>query len=189
MRALLILLGCCGLAAAWGCGKSEADSDADVGGAGASQAGGQAHGGAQSGGAAGASAHGGGGVAGTAAAGGAHGGSAAAGAGGTGDSSGGAAIGGGPPGDMAGGQSGGGAPDPGGAGGSPSTELVDCDPSGALCRSLPPDCSGMQVPSIAGTCWGPCVDITSCACVVARQCPDQNQYTCWSRKHCGPYLN
>ncbi|HEY6078635.1 MAG TPA: hypothetical protein VIW29_07520, partial [Polyangiaceae bacterium] len=66
--------------------------------------------------------------------------------------------------------------------------LVDCNVAHALCRSLPPDCAAMHVPSIVGTCWGPCVKIDRCACSSAQHCPDSNQYTCWRSEHCGPYV-
>jgi hypothetical protein len=58
-----------------------------------------------------------------------------------------------------------------------------------LCRVAPPSCGPMQVPSVNGNCYGPCVDIGQCACTVAAECPDSNQYTCIvSQKHCSPYL-
>jgi len=51
----------------------------------------------------------------------------------------------------------------GGAGGAGGVGGVACNPSGALCKSLPPTCPPGQVPSVVDGCWGPCVDILSCA--------------------------
>jgi hypothetical protein len=45
----------------------------------------------------------------------------------------------------------------GGATGTP------CNPSAVLCKSMPPDCAPGEVPSVVGSCWGPCVPILSCA--------------------------
>ena len=51
----------------------------------------------------------------------------------------------------------------GGAGGTGGAGGVVCNPSAALCKSLPPSCSPGQVPSVVDACWGPCVDVLSCA--------------------------
>lgn len=67
--------------------------------------------------------------------------------------------------------------------------LAVCDPKKALCKLLPGECPGMQVRAVVGTCWGECVDIADCACSAADDCPDNDKYTCWSRSHCGPYVN
>jgi hypothetical protein len=77
----------------------------------------------------------------------------------------------------------GGAP-AGGAGG-----LVDCNPAHVLCKLLPDECPEMQVHRVDGTCWGECVKIDRCACSSEVDCPDSNQYTCWSGEHCGPYVH
>ncbi len=37
-----------------------------------------------------------------------------------------------------------------------------CDPAGALCDSLPPECPEGLVPSVVGHCWGDCVDELWC---------------------------
>lgn len=67
---------------------------------------------------------------------------------------------------------------------------TSCDPRKALCRSLPPTCAAGQVPSIDGSCWGPCVPIATCTCTSAADCPDANQYTCHlSRGVCDYYVN
>jgi hypothetical protein len=96
----------------------------------------------------------------------------------------------GAPGSEGGADSGGadGAGAPSAAGGGPAG-LVDCDPRKILCRIAPPDCGPMSVPSVQGTCYGPCVAIDTCACSSAAECPDELQYTCWSRTHCGPYVH
>ena len=64
-----------------------------------------------------------------------------------------------------------------GAGGGSSVVCVAH--SAILCRMVEPDCGPGRVPSVEGSCWGPCVDITACACESAADCPDANQYTCW----------
>jgi hypothetical protein len=51
----------------------------------------------------------------------------------------------------------------GGAGGTGGAGGVVCNPSAALCKSLPPPCSPGQVPTVVDACWGPCVDVLSCA--------------------------
>jgi hypothetical protein len=74
-------------------------------------------------------------------------------------------------------------------GGSPGA-LVDCDPSKIMCKRLAPACGAGEVPSLndTGNCYGDCVKIELCACNTAAQCPDQNQYTCWAKQHCGPFV-
>ncbi|HWA71839.1 MAG TPA: hypothetical protein VG937_05890 [Polyangiaceae bacterium] len=76
----------------------------------------------------------------------------------------------------------------GSAGGVPSG-LVDCDVRKVVCRIATPTCSAGQVPSVNGTCYGPCVQIDSCACSSAAECPNNDEYTCWGGKHCGPYVD
>jgi hypothetical protein len=119
---------------------------------------------------------------------------AKAGASSAGSSSGGSSPGGSAAGGVAvGGLGSGGQPDTqAGAGndaGSPSA-LVDCDPSKIMCKRAAPACDAGQVPSVddAGSCYGDCVKIDRCACSTAQQCPDQNQYTCWAKQHCGPFV-
>jgi hypothetical protein len=106
-----------------------------------------------------------------------------------GSSAGGSTTGGAP----AGGSATGGQPDAqagsgndGGAGG----DLVDCDPRKITCKRAAPTCGANEVPSVddAGNCYGDCVKIDRCACSTAAQCPDQNQYTCWAKQHCGPFV-
>jgi len=93
----------------------------------------------------------------------------------------------------------GGAPGPteAGSGGEPeaaagaSGELVDCNPHNILCRIAPPECAPFEVPMVEGTCYGPCVSISSCACATADDCPagePDGQYPCWGGMHCGPLL-
>ena len=82
--------------------------------------------------------------------------------------------------------------DSGGSGneGGASGDLVDCDPMKITCKRASPECPAGQVPSVddAGNCYGDCVKIDRCACSAANQCPDANQYTCWAKQHCGPYV-
>lgn len=89
-----------------------------------------------------------------------------------------------------GGSAAGGQPDaPGGdSAGGASGGLVDCDPSKILCKRLAPICEAGEVPSVAGSCYGDCVKIERCACSAAEQCPEPEQYTCWAKQHCGPYV-
>lgn len=74
------------------------------------------------------------------------------------------------------------------AGGKDGQELVDCDLRKVTCRVAQPICPENQVPSVDGSCFGACVPIESCACSVAQDCPFEERYTCWQRKHCGPYV-
>jgi len=57
-----------------------------------------------------------------------------------------------------------------------------------MCKRVAPECGSFEVPSVENTCYGPCVKIERCACQTAEQCPDSDQFTCWSRTHCGPYV-
>ncbi len=66
--------------------------------------------------------------------------------------------------------------------------LVDCDPKNILCERVAPDCSAGEVPSVAGSCYGDCVKVERCACNAAEQCPQPDQYTCWAKQHCGPFV-
>jgi hypothetical protein len=194
MRALIAPLFCSALLAFAGC---ESDDGSSENGGMAGSAGAAGHGGSPAGtagasnpGSAGSSLNASGSSSGgTATGGSASGGSAHAGtSSGGGSASTGGSSDGGMPGDPAGGQANGGSTDPGGEGGAPAGDLVDCNPAHALCRSLPPNCPEMQVPRIDGTCWGECVPIARCACSAATDCPNNNEFTCWRKQHCGPYL-
>lgn len=117
------------------------------------------------------------------------GGKAAGTSGGTGNASGGAvAKGGSAPSSGGAAATGGSASTSGGSGGGASG-LVDCDLRKVVCRIAVPECPQNQVPSVNGTCYGPCVPIDSCACTVAADCPYNEEYTCWRRTHCGPYVD
>ena len=74
-----------------------------------------------------------------------------------------------------------------GEGGAPS--LVDCDTRKVNCEIATPTCGTFQVPRVEGSCYGECVKIERCACSEAAECPDSNQFTCWKKTHCGPYVN
>ncbi len=64
-----------------------------------------------------------------------------------------------------------------------------CDPRKVLCKISQPVCPAGQVPSVSGSCYGPCVAVETCECTVAAQCPSPNQYTCLlSAGHCSAYL-
>jgi hypothetical protein len=64
-----------------------------------------------------------------------------------------------------------------------------CDASKVLCKTLAPQCPTGQVPSVARTCWGPCVPLESCGCTVAADCPLPLQATCHvGKKRCGPFV-
>jgi hypothetical protein len=90
-----------------------------------------------------------------------------------------------------GGSASGGQPDAqAGAGseGGSASGLVDCDPKKIVCKRLAPVCEAGEVPSVAGSCYGDCVKIDQCACSSADQCPQPNEYTCWAKQHCGPFV-
>jgi hypothetical protein len=85
----------------------------------------------------------------------------------------------------------GGRPDaPAGAGndGGTGAGLVDCDPTKIMCKRLAPECDAGEVPRVEGGCYGECVKIDQCACRSAEQCPQPNEYTCWAKQHCGPFV-
>jgi hypothetical protein len=75
-----------------------------------------------------------------------------------------------------------------GGGGGTGAGLVDCDPKKILCKIVAPECDGGEVPSVNGSCYGACVKIDRCACSDAAQCPNPNEYTCWAKTHCGPFV-
>ena len=66
---------------------------------------------------------------------------------------------------------------------------VSCDPRKILCKRVAPECPEMQVPSVEGSCYGPCVPVEQCPCSGPTECPDADHYTChMSAHHCGPYV-
>lgn len=68
-------------------------------------------------------------------------------------------------------------------------ESVSCDPRLILCRRATPECPQWQVPSVSGSCFGPCVPVEQCACDEPADCPDPDHFTCHrSAAHCGPYV-
>ncbi len=69
-----------------------------------------------------------------------------------------------------------------------SAALVDCDPKKILCKRLAPQCTAGEVPSVEGSCYGDCVKIDRCRCAAAAECPEPDQYTCWAKQHCGPFV-
>jgi hypothetical protein len=75
------------------------------------------------------------------------------------------------------------------SGGAANDGLVDCDPQKVLCKRTPPTCAGFTVPEVVDGCYGECVKVERCACSSASQCPDPGQFTCWSKQHCGPFVN
>jgi hypothetical protein len=63
-----------------------------------------------------------------------------------------------------------------GDGGEPDAAPLHCDARAIRCRLAPPVCGGGEVPSVDGTCWGPCVPATDCTCDPTASCPAG--YTC-----------
>lgn len=129
------------------------------------------------------------GAAGTASAG--RGGTGSAGASSAGAASGGVSAGSSPGGSSGSGggdfRSGGGAAGEAGAAGSGgSGSRSECNPTKVTCKALPPECPASQVPSVEGSCWGDCVEITQCACAQTSDCPNNDEYFCWDEQHCGP---
>jgi len=70
-----------------------------------------------------------------------------------------------------------------------STDLLECDPSKVLCKRTAPQCVFGEVPQVVDGCYGECVKVDRCACSTAAQCPQPDQYTCWSQTHCGPFVH
>jgi hypothetical protein len=68
-------------------------------------------------------------------------------------------------------------------------KTVSCDPAKILCKLAVPECPEGQVPSVSGSCYGPCVRVETCPCTQASECPNHDSYTChMSAAHCGPYV-
>lgn len=66
---------------------------------------------------------------------------------------------------------------------------TSCDPAKILCKRAAPQCPEFQVPSVEGSCYGPCVPVDSCVCSNASQCPNHDSFTChMSAGRCGPYV-
>lgn len=72
---------------------------------------------------------------------------------------------------------------------SAGSELANCDPAKVLCKRTPPECAFGSVPEVIEGCYGECIQVDRCACSTAAQCPRPEQYTCWSKTHCGPFVN
>lgn len=174
------------------CGGESDGEDESAGGSGGVSSGGAGRGGTSpggTGGAAGSAGNGAGnGAAGSAGrAGSGSGGDPDAGEGGAGNAaSGGAGL--GNSGGTGGGEMSAGASGEDGAGGAASG-LVSCDPRLIMCRRAAPVCGTFEVPSVSGTCYGPCVPIERCECDEPAQCPNEETYTCnRSAGRCTPYL-
>lgn len=58
------------------------------------------------------------------------------------------------------------------------TAAFECDTTPIACRRLPPTCAQGEVPSVDGTCWGPCVPVTQCASVDNCSVCDRAQHVC-----------
>jgi hypothetical protein len=71
------------------------------------------------------------------------------------------------------------------------TSTGSCDGRRVLCDALPPACGMGELPSVEGSCWGPCIPATRCTCSTPEECPYLLGYseTCYpARGTCGPYL-
>lgn len=70
---------------------------------------------------------------------------------------------------------------------------LSCSPASVNCRMLPPMCRSGEVPSVVGTCWGPCVSFDACAPIA---CTAENSSTVCpmntvchnTTRRCGPFL-
>lgn len=66
---------------------------------------------------------------------------------------------------------------------------TSCEPAKILCKRAVPQCPEFQVPSVEGSCYGPCVPVDSCVCSNESQCPNHDSFTChMSAGRCGPYV-
>ncbi len=71
-----------------------------------------------------------------------------------------------------------------------SDDVVSCDHRQVTCRAAEPVCPEMQVASVSGSCWGPCVPIDRCVCSGPEDCPHAETFACHlHRQRCGPYVN
>ena len=61
---------------------------------------------------------------------------------------------------------------------------VNCDRNDVRCIQPEPDCGPGRVASVVGTCFGPCVPITSCRCMFQFECPQNDLYTCSPEQRC-----
>jgi hypothetical protein len=69
-----------------------------------------------------------------------------------------------------------------------SAATYDCVLEGVACFIAVPVCAQGEVPSVEGSCYGPCVPIEQCRCDGPEDCPDSAHYTCFNHAHhCGPY--
>ena len=72
---------------------------------------------------------------------------------------------------------------------SPDAGSVSCDPRRILCKRVAPICAEGEVPSVSGSCYGPCVKVETCPCAGPEECPESDKYTChMNTRRCGPYV-
>jgi hypothetical protein len=61
---------------------------------------------------------------------------------------------------------------------------VNCDPNDIRCKQPEPDCGPGRVASVVAGCYGACVPITQCRCLLAFECPKRDLYTCMPDLRC-----
>jgi hypothetical protein len=61
----------------------------------------------------------------------------------------------------------------------------ECDDAQVKCEALPPTCPTGQVPSVKGTCWGPCVVAVQCKTVTSCEACTAPNTTCVKQDHAG----
>ena len=65
-----------------------------------------------------------------------------------------------------------------------------CDARRVACAAPRPRCLIGQAPSVVGSCWGPCVDASTCTCSTTEECPAITGFSevCYRSGFCGPAL-
>lgn len=64
---------------------------------------------------------------------------------------------------------------------------VNCDRNDIRCAQPEPDCGLGQAASVVNGCYGPCVAINSCRCVLEQECPGSGLYMCNPLQRCDFY--
>jgi hypothetical protein len=64
---------------------------------------------------------------------------------------------------------------------------VNCDRNDIRCAQAEPDCGAGKVASVVNGCYGACVPINSCRCLMEQECPGSGLYMCNPLQRCDFY--